>query len=456
MFHWLKGFLIWSAKRFVYSLARFLCSVSSLVCLLIVSFILFTCLTVTSVGQLFWFYGLENGQALANQGEIQFSGNYRQTFEKEVSSSLKPVDEIAGVSEAYKQSLKRLIKPSVGVALGVARVQSLESSSPTRKNQPRAKQIVSLLKPSFHFKDVSGDQLLRRRKIIQEHSVAHEGASKGGGISTVNIELPIHQVMDTITTDLGTVQLYHHTVEGQWETVQTKAKTEHHRVKVKGQTIVCTIKTFIIFEEKTVITQVDDRKMPTLIEQPGKLERLLYQLGMKSEKDIQLVYTIAKQLDSSFIPPGLWRNDDSLPNPLPDSERASIGWLWPVPNYYRISSPYGPRWGEMHLGIDIPAPIGTAILAPKSGTVAYAGTASGYGLLLVINHANQEQTRYGHINRSLVKAGDSIEAGQLIAEVGNRGHSTGPHLHFEVRIHVTADTQFSRSLPAVNPATLFQ
>lgn len=102
------------------------------------------------------------------------------------------------------------------------------------------------------------------------------------------------------------------------------------------------------------------------------------------------------------------------------------------PTSGRVSSCFGPRWGTMTYGLDIAAPIGTPIYAATSGVVKRAGTATGFGLAVYILGDDGAVTVYGHINRYFVNAGERVVAGQQIAEVGNRGQSTGPHLHFEV------------------------
>lgn len=104
-----------------------------------------------------------------------------------------------------------------------------------------------------------------------------------------------------------------------------------------------------------------------------------------------------------------------------------------IPTSGRVTSCYGARWGTMHYGVDIAAPIGTPIYAPQEGVVLQAGPATGFGLAVYIQHADGTITVYGHINSYSVSAGQQVAAGQLIAEVGNRGQSTGPHLHFEVQ-----------------------
>ena len=98
----------------------------------------------------------------------------------------------------------------------------------------------------------------------------------------------------------------------------------------------------------------------------------------------------------------------------------------------RVTSGFGARWNAQHGGLDIAAAVGTPIRVPLDGTVIDSGPASGFGLWVRVRHADGTITVYGHINRSTVRVGETVAAGQVIAEVGNRGRSTGPHLHIEV------------------------
>jgi murein DD-endopeptidase MepM/ murein hydrolase activator NlpD len=91
-----------------------------------------------------------------------------------------------------------------------------------------------------------------------------------------------------------------------------------------------------------------------------------------------------------------------------------------------------------HKGIDWATPTGTTVYASNAGTVAFAGWASGYGYAVYINHADGRQTRYGHLSKVLVSAGQTVSQGEKIALSGNTGRSTGPHVHFEIRINGTA------------------
>ena len=105
-----------------------------------------------------------------------------------------------------------------------------------------------------------------------------------------------------------------------------------------------------------------------------------------------------------------------------------------VPSRGSISSSFGQRWGRMHEGIDIAANTGEPIYAAMDGKVVYSGWANGYGKMIRIQHKNNIETIYGHCSRLRVAVGTSVKKGQLIGDVGSTGNSTGPHLHFEVRI----------------------
>ena len=98
----------------------------------------------------------------------------------------------------------------------------------------------------------------------------------------------------------------------------------------------------------------------------------------------------------------------------------------------RFTSGFGARWGVVHYGVDIANAIGTPIYAFTDGVVEDAGPASGFGLWVVLRHPDGTHSVYGHVNRMFVTVGQHVRAGQEIAEIGNRGESTGPHLHFEV------------------------
>ena len=118
---------------------------------------------------------------------------------------------------------------------------------------------------------------------------------------------------------------------------------------------------------------------------------------------------------------------------------ASTPSIWPARGW--VTSDFGQRLDPYtaervtHGGMDIAAPHGKEVYAPSDGTVVFAGLEGGYGNVIVIDHGYGIKTRYGHLAKMLVKAGDRVKRGAHIAAVGNTGRSTGPHLHYEVRVN---------------------
>jgi murein DD-endopeptidase MepM/ murein hydrolase activator NlpD len=130
----------------------------------------------------------------------------------------------------------------------------------------------------------------------------------------------------------------------------------------------------------------------------------------------------------------------STGSPSPGSTGAgapsAAGFIWPVNG--PLVSGFGMRWGRMHEGIDITASTGTPIWSAAAGTVIHAGWLGGYGNLVVVDHGNGLATAYAHASAIVVGVGQAVGQGQTVALVGSTGNSSGPHLHFEVRVNGSA------------------
>lgn len=121
----------------------------------------------------------------------------------------------------------------------------------------------------------------------------------------------------------------------------------------------------------------------------------------------------------------------------PPTSRASRSRpvpTWTLPADGRMSSRFGPRWGSFHPGIDIAAPTGDPISAAAAGVVTSAGWGGGYGNVVRVQNADGVTTVYAHMSQILVAAGQPVAVGEPIGKIGSTGFSTGPHLHFEVRV----------------------
>jgi murein DD-endopeptidase MepM/ murein hydrolase activator NlpD len=123
--------------------------------------------------------------------------------------------------------------------------------------------------------------------------------------------------------------------------------------------------------------------------------------------------------------------------------RARVPSIWPVEGettdrFGMRSNPFGDEAPEFHAGQDIAAPRGTPVVAAADGVITLAGTQNGYGNVVYINHGNGFATRYGHLSRIDVSVGQEIRRGEILGAVGSTGRSTGPHLHYEVRVNEAA------------------
>jgi murein DD-endopeptidase MepM/ murein hydrolase activator NlpD len=112
---------------------------------------------------------------------------------------------------------------------------------------------------------------------------------------------------------------------------------------------------------------------------------------------------------------------------------SSSGLIWPCDG--PLVSPFGMRWGRMHEGIDIGCAYGAPNRASAAGRIIYTGWLGGYGNLVVVDHGNGLSTAYAHASSILVSVGQVVSQGQAVSLVGSTGNSSGPHLHFEVRVN---------------------
>jgi murein DD-endopeptidase MepM/ murein hydrolase activator NlpD len=155
--------------------------------------------------------------------------------------------------------------------------------------------------------------------------------------------------------------------------------------------------------------------------EPGATERLVEVTASRNERDAEQAAAAQAQADA----------DAAAAQAAAEAARPKV--VLPVAGA-RLTSTFGQRWGTLHAGIDLAAPIGTPEYAAMDGVVLEAGPASGFGLAVYIQHENGDVTVYGHMEEILVSAGQVVKAGDTIALLGNRGQSTGPHLHFEVHV----------------------
>lgn len=189
------------------------------------------------------------------------------------------------------------------------------------------------------------------------------------------------------------------------------------------------------YEEMVELVREADQAMNAIRQQASmtreELNKVSGSLEISRQKEAQLSRDAAEA---------------SKPPAAPASQTVSTyvgtaGFIWPIPGHHNITSHFGYRakYGRFHYGTDVAAPRGTKIVAMARGVVTFASTGwnDGYGTVVMIDHGNGYQTRYAHLNSLNCRIGQSVASGQVIGYSGNTGNSSGPHLHFEIRINGT-------------------
>jgi peptidoglycan DL-endopeptidase CwlO len=166
----------------------------------------------------------------------------------------------------------------------------------------------------------------------------------------------------------------------------------------------------------------------------AKGKKSLALLAAQAQEQAAIKESQAIQAASAALTAKIRAAEDGSPSG-PAATPSAAGLIWPVSG--PITSPFGPRWGGFHPGIDIGVPEGTPIHAAAAGTVIWCGWESGYGNLVVIDHHNGIATAYAHQSRIEVSCGQNVDQGQEIGLTGCTGYCFGPHLHFEVRVNGT-------------------
>ena len=180
---------------------------------------------------------------------------------------------------------------------------------------------------------------------------------------------------------------------------------------------------------KTAGNKKEDDEKIAVSETPGELLKEMRRLDELLDKQIRLVVALRSEFMNQA-----YGAVSSVVNPTAETPN-----IWPVAgpisSYYGYRTSPGGIGSTFHEGVDIAGDYGTPISATAAGTVTQAGWVGGYGYLVEVKHADGIVTRYGHNSAVLVYEGQHVDQGSMIALMGSTGHSTGPHCHYEVRIH---------------------
>ncbi len=190
-----------------------------------------------------------------------------------------------------------------------------------------------------------------------------------------------------------------------------------------------------IVASKTFLENIEGNKVQImkLYNQSSNKEKI-YQNGFDREVVREITYNNDKYVGMKKV------STKMLRSPLKEVQSGELFYLNNPSKGNVITSPFGLRWGgEKHHGIDIAGDIGDPIFAAESGFANLVSYNNVYGNYMKLNHGKGVETLYGHCDVMFIKEGEYVKKGQIIVEIGNTGRSTGPHLHFEVRVNGKAD-----------------
>jgi murein DD-endopeptidase MepM/ murein hydrolase activator NlpD len=182
-------------------------------------------------------------------------------------------------------------------------------------------------------------------------------------------------------------------------------------------------------EQRAVVERLAASRDALLVAQQGRRAALA---SIVEDEEHLREEIDALQAESARLAAAIRSGQAPSGNPISTPVTGSGALAWPVSG--PVTSGFGPRWGRMHEGIDIAVPSGTPVGAAAPGTVIYAGWLGGYGNLVVVDHGGGLSTAYAHNSSFAVSVGQRVDTGSVLALSGNTGNSSGPHVHFEVRV----------------------
>lgn len=260
------------------------------------------------------------------------------------------------------------------------------------------------------------------------------------------------EVFDNVKERLIKYYLKEHNLENSqinWTKIKEDVKLEKHVINLKSLLSEDELYDFIISNNKNnnTIATVEIVARKTYLE--NNLGNKIQVVSLSSQSNQKEQYN-KKNFDREVVNEITYNNDKyigmrrvsskTLKPSLSEVQGNELFYLNNPSKNNVITSPFGLRWGgEKHHGIDIAGNIGDPIFAAESGFASLVSYNSIYGNYMKLNHGKGVETLYGHCDVMFIKEGDYVTKGQIIGKIGNTGRSTGPHLHFEVRVNGKAD-----------------
>jgi murein DD-endopeptidase MepM/ murein hydrolase activator NlpD len=311
----------------------------------------------------------------------------------------------------------------------------------TVKSEYDAKFIIDSIKEPY-INNVEGD--LKEVKILEHIEINREEVP----ITTLSTPTELVELIKVGTDEIKThvvevgesfwtiAMMYDTTVDDLIEANPDK-KPEKLQIGDEVKLVVPTSMLTVVTVEKVEYTK--DTDFETIVENDSSMYKNQQKIKVEGEKGESFVVANQVKHNGRLVEEEILEEkvikkpvNELVVKGTKEIPKTMATGVFMMPTRGRFTSGYGTRWGRMHRGIDIAASVGTPIYAADGGTVTYSGWQGTYGYMVEIDHGNGYKTRYAHCSKLLVSKGTKVYKGQHIANVGNTGRSTGPHLHLEV------------------------
>lgn len=329
----------------------------------------------------------------------------QKNIQTEIKDTTKKIEEMKDKKETIEDEIMALDKKATGVANELNQIEH------------------GLLKIRKEIKETE-DRLLEAEENIENKTEAFSKRLrqmyKNGNTGYLEVLFSASDIKDFLSRQNMIEAIAEQDKELIAYMKEQRESIESNKIKLEGQRASIETTKANIVKKKSELERVSREK-------ENLIGRLVLDI-VAYEKEYDKLNELAKGIEAQIIK--LQSNSGVYAG-------GKMGW--PVPGHTRISSPYGTRIHpifkvkKLHTGIDIPAPMGSSIIASAGGSVVYSAPLGGYGNTVMIDHGGKILTLYAHNSVLIAKEGDTVNKGDVIAKAGSTGNSTGPHLHFEVR-----------------------
>jgi len=357
-----------------------------------------------------------NNKIKEQKGNISSTQNEKKSVSDEISNLDKKISDASAKIESLKVEIEKLNKD---IAENQKKLQEARQNldENTELFRQRVREMykrgnVNYLEVILNSKDI--EELLRNNEIISSIAQADRDL-----IEYIKEQIDIiEKTEERLKIDRAKVQVNKESMEDERQSYQAAVDSKNEYMKLLE-------KNLDLYRQEFEKAQADWASLDQ------EIVRLQAEIKEQKKKEQEAAKRREAQRNATRV------NSDIRVSSAP---RSGGSYNWPVTGYYRISSPFGYRthpilgYSKFHSGIDIPAPSGTPVVAAKSGTVIMSKFMSGYGNVVMIDHGDTV-TVYAHNSALNVRVGQSVNKGDVVSFVGSTGLSTGPHLHFEVRVN---------------------